>query len=59
MAHTVAQLEKRLEKLERLMDIDRSLSQELDLERLLERTVAEASRVMEADRSSLYVVDRS
>ncbi len=52
------ELQKRLEKLELLLEVNRELVLELDLDRLLVLVVERTTRVMDADRSSLYVVDR-
>ena len=57
MPEEVEDLQERLQILETLMEVNRGLARELDLDRLLGLTVSEASRVMKADRSSLYVVD--
>jgi len=51
-------LQDRLRKLDLLLDVYRELALELDLDRLLRLVVARATQVMDADRSSLYVVDR-
>ena len=50
-------VEKRLAKLERLLEVNRELVLELDLDRLLELVVERSTEVMDADRGSLYVVD--
>ena len=48
----------RLEKLETLLEVNRELALELNLDKLLELIASAASRIMGADRSSVYVVDR-
>ena len=50
-------VERRLSKLERLLELNRELALELDLGRLLELVVERSTEVMDADRGSLYVVD--
>ncbi len=50
-------IERRLAKLERLLEVNRELALELDLDRLLELVVERSTEVMDADRGSLYVVD--
>jgi adenylate cyclase len=42
-----------------LLDVMRSLSTELEIDKLLTRIVAKTTEVMQADRSSLFLVDRS
>ena len=49
----------RLDKLETLLAVNRELALELDLDKLLELIASAACRVMDADRSSVYVVDRT
>ena len=51
-------LQQRLEKLETLLDVNRELARELDLDKLLALIAEAAVQVMEADRCSVYVVDR-
>lgn len=51
-------LQQRLEKLETLLDVNRELARELDLDKLLGLIAEAAVQVMEADRCSVYVVDR-
>lgn len=42
-----------------LLDVMRSLSTELEIDRLLARIVAKTTEVMNADRSSLFLIDRT
>jgi signal transduction histidine kinase len=49
---------QRLEKLETLLDVNRELARELDLDKLLALIAEAAVQVMVADRCSVYVVDR-
>ena len=51
-------LQQRLEKLETLLDMNRELARELDLDKLLALIAEAAVHVMEADRCSVYVIDR-
>lgn len=51
-------LQSRIAKLTSLLDIARAMTQERDLDRLLHLVVEEASRVMEAERSSILIYDR-
>ena len=51
-------LNSRLEKLETLLEVNRQLSRELDLDRLLALIAEAAIQIMDADRCSVYVVDR-
>jgi HD-GYP domain-containing protein (c-di-GMP phosphodiesterase class II) len=53
-----AQLERRIAKLQSILDVAKALTAERHLDVLLERIVAEAARVVEADRCSLFLVDR-
>ncbi|MBT3601902.1 MAG: GAF domain-containing protein [Candidatus Latescibacteria bacterium] len=52
-----APLQQRLEKLETLLDMNRELARELDLDKLLALIAEAAVQVMDADRCSVYVVD--
>ena len=51
-------LQQRLDKLETLLDVNRELARELDLDKLLALIAEAAVHVMEADRCSVYVIDR-
>ena len=46
-----------LDKLSMLMDVARSIMAEIDLGALLEKIIASVTQVMQADRSSLFLVD--
>ncbi len=48
----------RTEKLTALLDIGKAMASERNLDRLLQLIVGEVTKVMEADRSSLFLVDR-
>jgi HD-GYP domain-containing protein (c-di-GMP phosphodiesterase class II) len=52
------QLRDRNQKLERLVEVAKSLGAEKDVDRLLARILDEAQDVIEADRCSLFIVDR-
>ena len=51
-------IQQRLEKLETLLNMNRELARELDLDKLLALIAEAAVKVMDADRCSVYVVDR-
>jgi HD-GYP domain-containing protein (c-di-GMP phosphodiesterase class II) len=51
------QIRNRNQKLQRLLEVAKSLGAERDVDRLLERILGEAQEVIEADRCSLFVVD--
>ena len=51
-------LQRRLEKLTGILDVAKALVAERDLDRLLKMIVDSAARVVEADRCSLFLVDR-
>ena len=53
-----AQLATRIEKLTALLDVGKAMASERNLDRLLQLILGEVTRVMEADRSSLFLVDR-
>ncbi len=53
-----AQLATRIEKLTALLDVGKAMTSERNLDRLLQLILGEVTRVMEADRSSLFLVDR-
>jgi HD-GYP domain-containing protein (c-di-GMP phosphodiesterase class II) len=51
-------VDRRVKKLEDILDVAKALAAERDLDRLLIRIVDAAARVVEADRCSLLLVDR-
>jgi len=53
-----AQLATRIEKLTALLDVGKAMASERNLDRLLQLILGEVTRVMEAERSSLFLVDR-
>ena len=53
-----AQHTKRVEKLTALLEVGKAMASERNLDRLLQLILGEVTRVMEADRSSLFLVDR-
>jgi len=55
---TRAELEARLDRTYRLLEIGRAINAETDLDRLLQVVIAETTRLMGADRSSLFLLDR-
>ena len=46
------------EKIRELLDVIQSVSQELNLDKLLQRIMERTSTIMSADRSTLFLVDR-
>ncbi|MFH1709097.1 MAG: GAF domain-containing SpoIIE family protein phosphatase [Planctomycetota bacterium] len=50
---------KEISDLRAILDITRSMGSELDLDRLLNLIITETTRIMEADRSSLFIHDRA
>src|SRR5207302_6769862 len=48
---------KEVEKSDILLDVMRSLSSELELDQLLTRIMEKTTEVMQADRSSLFILD--
>ena len=52
-------LQARVAKLGRILEVAKALVAERDLDRLLKLIVQAAARVVEADRCSLFLVDRS
>ena len=54
----VDRLQERVRKLGGILDVAKALVAERDLDRLLQLIVQAASRVVEADRCSLFLVDR-
>jgi HD-GYP domain-containing protein (c-di-GMP phosphodiesterase class II) len=55
----VTSLESRIEKLTALLDVGKAMASERNLDRLLQLILSEVTRVMEADRSSLFLVDHT
>jgi HD-GYP domain-containing protein (c-di-GMP phosphodiesterase class II) len=51
-------LENRVEKLTALLEVGKAMASERNLDRLLQLILGEVTKVMEADRSSLFLVDR-
>ncbi len=51
-------LATRVEKLTALLDVGKAMASERNLDRLLQLILSEVTKVMEADRSSLFLVDR-
>jgi HD-GYP domain-containing protein (c-di-GMP phosphodiesterase class II) len=54
----MTQLEERLRKLSGILDVAKALVAERDLDRLLHLVVTSAARIVNADRCSLFLVDR-
>lgn len=54
----MADLERRIRKLQSILDVAKAMTAERDLDRLLELIMREAEAVVEADRCTLFVVDR-
>ena len=55
---TRAELESRLNKVYRLLEVGRVINSETDLDRILQVVISETTALMAADRSSLFLVDR-
>ena len=51
-------LERRLAKLQSILEVAKALAAERRLDRLLGRVIDEAARVVEADRCTIFLVDR-
>ena len=51
-------LESRVEKLTALLEVGKAMASERNLDRLLQLILAEVTKVMGADRSSLFLVDK-
>src|SRR3990172_6363004 len=51
-------LERRVEKLTALLEVGKAMASERNLDRLLQLILAEVTKVMGADRSSLFLVDK-
>ena len=51
-------LANRVEKLTALLEVGKAMASERNLDRLLQLILGEVTRVMEAERSSLFLVDR-
>jgi len=54
---TKADLEARLNRVYRLFEVGRIINSDTDLDRILEVVISETTALMEADRSSLFLVD--
>ena len=54
----VEKLEERVKKLTGILDVAKALVAERDVDRLLNLIVREAARIVQADRCSLFLVDR-
>ncbi|MFN7134855.1 MAG: GAF domain-containing protein, partial [Myxococcales bacterium] len=52
-------LARRLEKLSSILEVAKALTSQRDLDRLLEMILKEAVKVVDADRCSLFIVDRA
>ena len=52
------ELQRRSTKLGHILDVAKALGSERDFDRLMERVLAEAKQVVEADRLSLFIHDR-
>jgi len=52
------QLERRIAKLQSILDVAKAMTAERDLDRLLALILREAAAVVEADRCTLFLVDR-
>ncbi len=57
-AASLSHLDNQVRKLSLLMDVSRSIMAEIDLHSLLELIMSTVTRVMAADRSTLFLVDR-
>jgi HD-GYP domain-containing protein (c-di-GMP phosphodiesterase class II) len=55
---TEVALTRRLEKLQSILDVAKAMTAERNLDRLLGLVVAEAAKVVEADRCSIFIADR-
>jgi HD-GYP domain-containing protein (c-di-GMP phosphodiesterase class II) len=55
---TLPRLTKRVDKLTALLDIGKAMASERSVDRLLQLVLAEVTKVMDAERSSLFLVDR-
>lgn len=52
-------LARRVEKLTSILEVAKALASQRDLDRLLEMILSEAVKVVDADRCSLFIVDRA
>jgi PAS domain S-box-containing protein len=57
-AQQMAQIEERRKTSELLLDVMKSFSSELEVDQLLKRIMERTSAVLQADRSTLFLVDR-
>ncbi len=53
-----AEMARRVEKLSAILDVAKAMTVQRDLERLLALILEAATRVVDADRSSIFIVDR-
>ena len=53
-----AELMRRVDKLSAILDVAKAMTAQRDLDRLLELILTAAARVVDADRCSLFIVDR-
>jgi HD-GYP domain-containing protein (c-di-GMP phosphodiesterase class II) len=54
----MADLERRIRKLQSILDVAKAMTAERDVNRLLDLILHEAARVVEADRCTLFIVDK-
>ncbi|MGC4121357.1 MAG: HD domain-containing phosphohydrolase [Myxococcales bacterium] len=52
------ELTRRVEKLSAILDVAKAMTVQRDLDRLLELILEAATRVVDADRSSIFIIDR-
>lgn len=52
-------INKRMKDLETLLDVSKALTVEHDFDRLLDLIIRETTRVMEADRGTLFIIDEA
>ncbi|MDH7498841.1 MAG: GAF domain-containing protein, partial [candidate division NC10 bacterium] len=55
---TKADLQSQIDRLYRCLEVGRAVNSETELDRLLQRVMAETTDLMKADRSSLFLLDR-
>ncbi|MGI5861669.1 MAG: HD domain-containing phosphohydrolase [Myxococcales bacterium] len=53
-----AELKRRVDKLSAILDVAKAMTAQRDLDRLLDLILTAAARVVDADRCSLFIVDR-
>lgn len=54
----MSDLERRVARLTAILDVAKAMTEEREIDRLLRLVVAEATKVVESERSTLYVYDR-